>query len=57
MLGIVAMELACCQFECFSEAEPGDTHAALNTEANQNAYAHGSLIKTDSLYNLCYPVT
>jgi outer membrane receptor protein involved in Fe transport len=28
----------------------------LNTKANQITYAYGSLIKTDSLYNLCYPV-
>ena len=28
----------------------------LNTRANQITYAYGSLIKTDSLYNLCYPV-
>jgi outer membrane receptor protein involved in Fe transport len=28
----------------------------LNTQANQITYAYGSLIKTDSLYNLCYPV-
>ncbi len=28
----------------------------LNTKANQVTYAYGSLIKTDSLYNLCYPV-
>ena len=27
----------------------------LNTKANQITYAYGSLIKTDSLYNLCYP--
>jgi outer membrane receptor protein involved in Fe transport len=27
-----------------------------NTQANQITYAYGSLIKTDSLYNLCYPV-
>jgi hypothetical protein len=27
----------------------------LNTNANQISYAYGSLIKTDSLYNLCYP--
>ena len=27
----------------------------LNTRANQITYAYGSLIKTDSLYNLCYP--
>lgn len=27
-----------------------------NTQANQISYAYGSLIKTDSLYNLCYPV-
>ena len=26
----------------------------LNTQANQITYAYGSLIKTDSLYNLCY---
>jgi outer membrane receptor protein involved in Fe transport len=26
----------------------------LNTKANQITYAYGSLIKTDSLYNLCY---
>ncbi len=28
----------------------------LNTHANQITYAYGSLIKTDSLYNLCFPV-
>jgi hypothetical protein len=28
----------------------------LNTRANQIAYGYGSLLKTDSLYNLCYPV-
>jgi outer membrane receptor protein involved in Fe transport len=28
----------------------------LNTRANQITYAYGSLLKTDSLYNLCYPV-
>jgi outer membrane receptor protein involved in Fe transport len=28
----------------------------LNARANQITYAYGSLIKTDSLYNLCYPV-
>jgi outer membrane receptor protein involved in Fe transport len=28
----------------------------LNTRANQITYAYGSLVKTDSLYNLCYPV-
>jgi outer membrane receptor protein involved in Fe transport len=28
----------------------------LNTKANQITYAYGSLIKTDSLYNSCYPV-
>jgi hypothetical protein len=28
----------------------------LNTKANQITYAYGSLIRTDSLYNLCYPV-
>jgi outer membrane receptor protein involved in Fe transport len=27
-----------------------------NTRANQITYAYGSLIKTDSLYNLCYPI-
>ena len=27
----------------------------LNTRTNQVSYAYGSLIKTDSLYNLCYP--
>jgi outer membrane receptor protein involved in Fe transport len=27
----------------------------LNTQANQITYAYGSLIKTDRLYNLCYP--
>ena len=27
-----------------------------NSKANQITYAYGSLIKTDSLYNLCYPV-
>ena len=27
----------------------------LNTRTNQISYAYGSLIKTDSLYNLCYP--
>jgi len=27
-----------------------------NTRTNQISYAYGSLIKTDSLYNLCYPV-
>ncbi len=28
----------------------------LNTKANQITYAYGSLIKTDSLYNRCFPV-
>jgi outer membrane receptor protein involved in Fe transport len=28
----------------------------LNTKANQITYAYGSLIRTDSLFNLCYPV-
>jgi outer membrane receptor protein involved in Fe transport len=28
----------------------------LDTQANQITYAYGSLLKTDSLYNLCYPV-
>ncbi|HLG79878.1 MAG TPA: TonB-dependent receptor [Bradyrhizobium sp.] len=28
----------------------------LNTSANQISYAYGSLLKTDSLYNLCYQV-
>ena len=28
----------------------------LNSRANQITYAYGSLLKTDSLYNLCYPV-
>ncbi len=28
----------------------------LNTKAEQITYAYGSLIKSDSLYNLCYPV-
>jgi outer membrane receptor protein involved in Fe transport len=28
----------------------------LNTQANQITYAYGSLIETDSLYNLCFPV-
>ncbi len=28
----------------------------LNTKTNQITYAYGSLIKTDTLYNLCYPV-
>ncbi|MES5481839.1 TonB-dependent receptor [Bradyrhizobium sp. INPA03-11B] len=27
-----------------------------NTRANQISYAYGSLLKTDTLYNLCYPV-
>ena len=27
----------------------------LNTKTNQISYAYGSLIKTDSLYALCYP--
>jgi outer membrane receptor protein involved in Fe transport len=27
-----------------------------NTKANQITYAYGSLIRTDSLYNLCFPV-
>jgi hypothetical protein len=27
-----------------------------NTKANQITYAYGSLVKTDSLYNLCFPV-
>jgi outer membrane receptor protein involved in Fe transport len=26
-----------------------------NAQANQITYAYGSLIKTDNLYNLCYP--
>jgi len=28
----------------------------LNTRTNQITYAYGSLIKTDALYNLCFPV-
>jgi hypothetical protein len=28
----------------------------LNSKANQITYAYGSLIKTDSLYSLCFPV-
>jgi outer membrane receptor protein involved in Fe transport len=28
----------------------------LNSKANQITYAYGSLLKTDSLYNLCFPV-
>jgi hypothetical protein len=28
----------------------------LNTRANQITYAYGSLLRTDSLYNMCYPV-
>jgi hypothetical protein len=28
----------------------------LNSRADQITYAYGSLLKTDSLYNLCYPV-
>ena len=28
----------------------------LNSNANQITYAYGSLIRTDSLYNLCFPV-
>lgn len=32
-----------------------DALNVLNTKANQITYAYGSLIKTDSLYNLCYP--
>jgi outer membrane receptor protein involved in Fe transport len=28
----------------------------LNTKTNQITYAYGSLIKSDSLYNLCFPV-
>jgi outer membrane receptor protein involved in Fe transport len=28
----------------------------LNTKANQITYAYGSLIKSDSLYNLCFPL-
>jgi len=28
----------------------------LNTKANQITYAYGSLIRTDSLYSLCFPV-
>jgi outer membrane receptor protein involved in Fe transport len=28
----------------------------LNSKANQITYAYGSLIKTDSLYNFCFPV-
>jgi predicted AlkP superfamily pyrophosphatase or phosphodiesterase len=27
-----------------------------NSKANQISYAYGSLIRTDSLYNLCFPV-
>ncbi|WP_213030947.1 hypothetical protein, partial [Acinetobacter baumannii] len=27
-----------------------------NTQANQISYAYGSLIRTDGLYNLCFPV-
>jgi hypothetical protein len=28
----------------------------LNTKSNQITYAYGSLIKTDDLFNLCFPV-
>ena len=28
----------------------------LNSRADQITYAYGSLLRTDSLYNLCYPV-
>jgi hypothetical protein len=28
----------------------------LNSNTNQITYAYGSLIKTDSLYNMCFPV-
>ena len=28
----------------------------LNATTNQITYAYGSLIKSDNLYNLCYPV-
>jgi outer membrane receptor protein involved in Fe transport len=28
----------------------------LNTKSNQITYAYGSLLKTDSLYNVCFPV-
>ena len=28
----------------------------LNAKTNQITYAYGSLIKTDTLYNLCFPV-
>jgi hypothetical protein len=33
-----------------------DAFNLLNTKTNQITYAYGSLIKTDSLFNLCYPV-
>ena len=39
--------------------ERGDTEVLkvlLNTKANQITYAYGSVIKSDSLYNLCFPV-
>jgi hypothetical protein len=32
------------------------TAGLLNTKANQITYAYGSLIRTDSLFSLCYPV-
>jgi hypothetical protein len=33
-----------------------DAFNLLNSRADQITYAYGSLLKTDSLYNLCYPV-
>ena len=29
---------------------------SFNTRTNQISYAYGSLIKSDNLYNLCFPV-
>ena len=40
----------------FGDATGLDALNLLNTKANQITYAYGSLVKTDSLYNLCYPV-
>nr|WP_291690247.1 TonB-dependent receptor [Bradyrhizobium sp.] len=33
-----------------------DAFNLFNAKSNQITYAYGSLLKTDSLYNLCYPV-
>jgi hypothetical protein len=37
-------------------AAAGDALNLFNSKTNQITYAYGSLIKTDSLYNLCFPV-